>query len=363
MNAIIRKILKSVIWILLPLGVLHWVIVYIRNFLYDHHILKISRLPLPVISIGNLQMGGTGKTPLTIEMISYLQSKNYRVGVLTRGYKRKSKEPLIVTSENESSVELLGDEPSIILKHLKNGVLGVGRDRFQVGQKMLMKHDLDVLVLDDGYQHRQLHRDMDVCLIDVSRWSNHPFLFPFSFLRDTRSSLKRADVLVCTRAENNLNRLTDIENQIHSFTEAPILTAKFVLEDFYTLEGKIIPGEEVQTFSSFGAFCGIGNPHQFYDFLEKSLGFHLEWKWSFPDHFWYDDERLLQALNDAREKGVEVLFTTEKDALKLFLCKESLGNWQQNIWVVKVRLEVDKFEFITNRVEENIKRYRNQKKY
>ena len=161
--------LKYLLWLFLPFGIIHLLIVIVRNKLYDWHIPKTVRLPKPVISIGNIQMGGTGKTPLAITLLTNLQNMGVSVGVLTRGYKRKSTSNMVIRRiEGEDSgglSESTGDEPAVILKRMISGVLGIGRDRWQVGEKILEGTSVDLFLLDDGLQHRRLHRDLDICLI------------------------------------------------------------------------------------------------------------------------------------------------------------------------------------------------------
>lgn len=311
--------LKYLLWLLLPFGIIHLWIVILRNKLYNWHILKTERLPKPVISIGNIQMGGTGKTPMAISMLKYLQSKGVGVGVLTRGYKRKSVEDMIIKPAAVGTNELLesiGDEPAIILKSLTNGALGVGTDRWRVGKRMLEENAIDLFLLDDGLQHRKLHRDLDICLIDVTRWQPHPFLFPFSYLRDCKSSLKRCQAVVLTKTADQHDKAEKLRNRITDKYKIPIFSgdlkpqALIRIRDGVEVHPSQLQGQKV------GAFCGIANPDHFFTMLKRSgIGLVVEKKYS--DHHSYTPKDLRYLKEIIKRKGITVAITTEKDGVKL----------------------------------------------
>lgn len=308
------------VWVLLPLGIIHLLIVVIRNKLYDWQILKTQRLLRPVISIGNIQMGGTGKTPLTIAVLDKLQSEGLKVGVLSRGYKRKSGAEIIMPGGDrdiyKNQYESIGDEPALILKHLKQGALGVGRNRYRVGLKMLEKHPVDVFVLDDGLQHRKLHRDVDICLIDVSRWSRHPFLFPFSYLRDSKSSLKRCHAVVLTKVGKQRDEAQELKQQLHGKYGIPVFEGDLQPQALVDIRGDSELSLAELKGKKVAAFCGIARPSHFFDMLKRS-GVELVLEKKFPDHHHYSSNDLGGLMKTMKEKGVNTAITTEKDAVKL----------------------------------------------
>lgn len=312
--------LRYLLWLLLPLGIIHLLIVSIRNRLYDWKILKTKRLPRPVISIGNLQLGGTGKTPLTITILNKLQSKGLKVGVLSRGYKRKSGDEIIVPGgdrdNHEDHYASIGDEPVLILKHLKEGALGVGQKRYRVGVKMLEAHPVDVFLLDDGLQHRRLHREMDICLIDVTRWKNHPFLFPFSNLRDSKSSLKRCHSVILTKIGDKRDKAEELKRRIQRKYGIAVFEGDLQPQALINIRD----GAEVSLAKLTGhkaaAFCGIADPDYFF-YMLKQNGALLVFEKKFPDHYHYSLGDLGELRRAMSEKGLNTAFTTEKDAVKL----------------------------------------------
>jgi tetraacyldisaccharide 4'-kinase len=298
----IKDIFKYLKWLLLPVGLIHLVFVWLRNVLYDKKIFKAQKLPRPVISIGNIQMGGSGKTPFTVMLVELLQQYSLKVAVLSRGYKRRSRETRIVKQEKQEAetahFEILGDEPLLILQHIEGGILGVGADRYAVGKEILRFHSADIFLLDDGFQHRRLHRDLNICLIDVTRWAAHPFLFPFSYLRDSKSSLRRADIIILTKFE-----------QIPSTAET-LLTR-------LSNEEKIEP-EKIQA-QKVAALCGIANPGNFFDLLK-------------------DLEKVVQSAAGA---GAKWLIVTEKDAVKLKSILSTRDDSGLNVLVFSVSFHLE----------------------
>jgi tetraacyldisaccharide 4'-kinase len=314
------RTLRYFVWLVLPFGIIHLWIVFFRNKLYDWHILKTKRLPKPVISIGNIQMGGTGKTPMTLALLADLQSKGISVGVLTRGYKRNSSEKITIikadAKNNERSWESVGDEPAIILESMTNGALGVGADRWRVGTKILEENPVDLFLMDDGLQHRKLHRDLNICLIDMSCWRPHPFLFPFSYLRDCKSSLKRCHAVVLAKTGDRQDKARNLRKRIGDKYQIPIFEGE--LEP----QALIRVGEEAEINPSkihgqkVAAFCGIANPDYFFTTL-KRIGMKLVIQKKYFDHHNYNRDDLHYLAGIIKEAGVEAIITTEKDAMKL----------------------------------------------
>jgi len=314
------RTLKYLLWLLLPFGIIHLWVVILRNELYDWRILKTARLPKPVISIGNIQMGGTGKTPMTINLLANLQSKGVSVGVLTRGYKRKSAKNMIIhkgDGEDKKGLwESIGDEPAIILEKITNGALGIGADRWRVGKKILEQNPIDLFLLDDGLQHRGLHRDLDICLIDVTRWEPHPFLFPFSYLRDGKSSLKRCHAVVFTKIGDKPDKAQKLRDRIMRRYRIPVYEGDLEAQSLV----RIRDGGEINLTEMRGqkaaAFCGIANPLHFFTMLKQErIDLVLEKK--YPDHhnYIFDDLHYLEGI--IKQKGANTAITTEKDAAKL----------------------------------------------
>lgn len=269
--------------------------VAIRNALYQSGILKARRLARPVISIGNISVGGSGKTPFVIALGELLKQRGIEFDVLSRGYGRRSREIAVV--EPHGSPDQFGDEPLLIARKLGVPVV-VGADRYKAGLFAEEKFSSRLHLLDDGFQHRRLHRDFDIVMLPAS--DLHDMLLPLGRLREPRSSLQRADAVVIP-AELNEQDIQLARNCMKA--EATLWSARRVLE--------IDPG-----ITSAVAFCGLARPQQFFDQL-REINVAIAETMAFSDHHRYsnsDIDRLLQAKTAS---GAECFITTEKDQINL----------------------------------------------
>jgi len=299
-----------------PLSPLYGAVVFARNRSFDAHPERAAHVEVPVVSVGNISTGGTGKTPLTLFLAEGLESAGWRNAVLSRGYGgRRDVDPMSV--EADSDPRQTGDEPLLLARRLGRHRVVVGRKRHAAALRALSQRpDLRCLLLDDGFQHRALHRDLDLLVLDgVLRWGNGRML-PLGNLREPMESLARAHALVVTRAARVPVR-SEIEDwwALHG-SGGPIFWVDFVLgglRRWDTDEPHPLPlAGQGPAF----AWCGLGNPQAFYaDLLlagQSWAGTH-----SFPDHRGPSpaDLRRLQAL--ARAAGAGWMVCTEKDAVKL----------------------------------------------
>jgi tetraacyldisaccharide 4'-kinase len=270
-----------------PLSAIFGAGVCLRNALYDRGILKSRSLARPVISVGNLSVGGSGKTPFVITLGRLLKERGIEFDVLSRGYGRKSKDIAVV--EADGSPEQFGDEPLLIARKLGVPVV-VGADRYQAGLLAEEKFAQSRLhLLDDGFQHRRLHRDFDIVLLSDEDLGDS--LLPVGRLREPFSSLRRADAVVLSAS---------------STVPAPAQSVWRVRRNILF----------IAPMSRVVAFCGIARPEQFFSGLRK-LGMELADTITFPDHHRYvqrDIDRLLQAQTQTGAKG---FITTGKDAINL----------------------------------------------
>jgi len=313
------KIIKLFRWVCVPVVLLYQFFLFLHHNLYAIKLLHRRKLPVPTISVGNIQLGGTGKSTLVIHLIEWLERQGKKVAVLTRGYGRKGSGDLILLKEQQTesvSPQLIGDEPGMIFDRLRSGALGVGANRFRVGKELLKKFPAEVIVLDDALQHRKLKRDLDICLIDVSRWSNLPILFPFTYLRDLPSTLRQVDFIILTKYEGREDFALSLQQRLREKYGIAVEMGKYQIKRIVS----IIEGEEKKkedlVHESLGAFCGIANPEQFKKLLE-SAGFNPVFLQSFPDHHFYSLEDLRKINQQALKKGVKSLLTTTKDAVKI----------------------------------------------
>jgi len=264
--------------------------VWLRNKLYDRGICQVHKLSKPVVSIGNISVGGSGKTPFVITLGGLLKERGIEFDVLSRGYGRNSKETVAV--DPEGSPAQFGDEPLLIARKLRMPVI-VGADRHQAGLLAEAKFPQSKLhLLDDGFQHRRLHRDFDIVLIQPADLHDTPL--PVGRLREGLSALRRADAIVVQPETNLPQPYRNIK---------PVWRARKNIQ-FLLPMGRVV------------AFCGIARPQQFFSGLRK-LGMELADTVAFPDHHRYkqsDIDRLLQAKTRNQAKG---FITTEKDAINL----------------------------------------------
>ena len=287
--------LRLLLW---PVSVLYGDLARLRAWLYARGVLKAKRLSKPVISVGNLTVGGTGKTPMVMWLAERLLAEGKRVGILTRGYKG--------SGGTSDEIEMMK------FRFEKRVLFGVGTDRYVQGLQ-LEKSGVDVFLLDDGFQHLQLARDVNILLLDATNALGREFLLPAGRLREPVPAMQRADLLVITRAETS----PATQAAIAQLQKYPVFSASTRLVGFRRLGAGVqtLAREEIGT-GLFYAFCGIGNPRAFFLDL-KNWGLPLAQTTEFPDHHRYDarDARELEAA--ARTGGAKALVTTEKDAQNL----------------------------------------------
>jgi tetraacyldisaccharide 4'-kinase len=297
-----------------PLAPLYGLAAQARASAYRAGLLSARRLPATVISVGNLTVGGTGKTPFVAWLAHRLSREGKGVGILTRGYggfiqgASRADEP---------------DEVALLRARLGGDVLiSVGRDRF-AGAHPLLAQGVEWFVLDDGFQHFPLVRDVDVVLVDAT----DPFgggLLPAGRAREPRTALRRADVLVITRTAH----APGLESLLQRLSSAPIFYASTVFEGLVAIPddrtsdpaAALADPPRARADSRYFAFCGIGNPEAFFSDLrrwEPELGGALAGKASFPDHYRYCADDLRAIDGAARHAGATTLICTEKDVCNL----------------------------------------------
>ncbi|MEW6676151.1 MAG: tetraacyldisaccharide 4'-kinase [Nitrospirota bacterium] len=299
-----------------------------------------KRLPCKVISIGNITLGGTGKTPATIALAKEVKKRGFKPCILTRGYKGKAKGPCFVSvSSRQYAVSnektgptaycLLptaefGDEPVLMANRLPDVPIIKCADRYKGGlfalnSSLLTPHSSLVFILDDGFQHWSLFRDKDILLID----STNPFanrrLPPLGQLREPISAINRADIIVITRTDEVSNQQSAVNSLIKEIREynarAPIFFAEHRPLKFRAATGDIMPPEWAKEKRLFG-FCGIGSPESFRKTL-LSAGAELIGFKTYRDHYRYTLGDIQVITKDAEQSGVEWIVTTEKDIMRL----------------------------------------------
>ena len=303
-------------------------------------------LETPVISIGGLTMGGVGKSPMVAHLAERLREAGRNPAILTRGYKRKSAEPIVLIPRGETaSLDLTGDEAQMFLR-AGDAHVGIGRNRYDVGVQMEHRFAPDVFLLDDGFQHIRLRRQHDIVLID----GLNPFgggVFPLGRSREPAQGLSRATALVVTRAEPGHHN-TGLERQLRRYSAAPIFRCRVTPREWVDVNSTLtIPVAEAP-FKKVAAFCGLGNPRSFWSTLEE-LKLDLVFHWAFDDHHSYRPGELQRVLAQAQDRGAEALITTEKDALNLCDGTTAIVSPLKLYWL-KIGIEIEREEELLQQI-------------
>lgn len=274
----------------------------IRNRLYDENYITASRPSAFVISVGNLTWGGTGKTTLVKQIAGRLISNGNSVAIVSRGYGRTSRGPLLISDGKQilAGWKEAGEEAYWLARSLPSVPVVVGEDR-EAAVRKLNGLDPEIIVLDDGFQHRRIARDLDLVLIDASENLVKQSVIPFGKLREPLACLGRADAILLTHCANSDPNTT---SWISENLRVPVFHANYQIVD-QALAGRRI-----------AAFCAIGAPHHFFKLL-SSLDAVVVLQKAFRDHHIYAEQDLKDLESEAAKVGAELFVTTEKDAVKL----------------------------------------------
>lgn len=323
MNRAQHEQLQKLSVLLAPLSALYFLGAYARLLCFRLGLLRSYRLGATVISVGNLTVGGTGKTPVTIDLARRLIMQGYRPAILSRGYKRKSGRPVVVVSDGDSILSEptdCGDEPYMMARAVPRAVVIVGSDRKKTGELAIEKYGCDVLLLDDGFQHLRVNRQIDVVLYDYNDEPSTLKLLPGGRLREPLAGLARAHYVVITKVPVDAcpQRMSAIRNTIAKFAPHAFVTAcQFVpdgVQRIYTRQNVAITTK--LNGAKVVAFCGIARPESFFQQL-RQLGADPVSCTTFPDHHWFSENELSELRLQFHEHGADFLITTEKDAVRL----------------------------------------------
>ncbi|NOY23183.1 MAG: tetraacyldisaccharide 4'-kinase [Acidobacteria bacterium] len=335
--------------ILYPLYLLYRLVVNVRNRMYNRGWLKIRKLQVPVVSVGNLTVGGTGKTPTVIALGEALAKEGLKSCVLSRGYHRKDEKKIIEVSA-DSDPYICGDEPVLIARRLEgNATVWVGQNRFKTGTLALEQEAGAVVILDDGFQHRKLYRDLDIVLVDCTVPAIQSRMIPYGILREPFKGISRADVIVLTRSRF----LSDVEPLKHELTkmnpDALVTTADLNISGFVEVSSGKIMAANVLKRKKIVAFSGIGNPLSFKAEL-ITAGIDVSRAFGFPDHAVPSPARLAKVNTVAMEEKVAYIVTTEKDWVKLE--QESIEALRLPLLVCQVNMIIEGMDRILAMIKE-----------
>ena len=311
--------------------------VFMRGALYAVGAFRKRKLPQRVISVGNLTLGGTGKTPAVIHIASLLEKNGKHPVVVSRGYGRKDPSAIVVVSDGQAvfaDSKDGGDEPALIAAKLPGVPVVVGSDRYRAGLVAGQAFSPDTLILDDGFQHVRLRRDLDIVLVDATDPFGNGKLFPAGILREPLSALKRADVVLITRSDEAGERTGPLKARIRRYTKAPVFSSAHRPVDLMNAATG-----EIKTLSALRglpilAFSGIARPALFTSLL-ASLGAEVKAAMVYPDHYAYRKADMEALFQKAAEVKAAMIITTEKDAARL----KSMN--PDGIWALRIELHVD----------------------
>ena len=297
--------------ILFPFAVLYGFITSIRNFLFDYGILKSYSFPIPVIAVGNLSVGGTGKTP-QIEYLIRLLSNKYKIATLSRGYKRKSEG--FILANTTSNAEILGDEPFQFYKKFPNIQVAVDANRKNgIEQLLSQSNKPDVILLDDAFQHRKVKAGFYILLNAYNDLFINDFMLPTGNLRESRSGAKRADMIIVTKCPRDISELA--QNKIkksllrENEKQAEVFFTFIDYDDKIYSNNKTLNVNEVKTVDKL-LLAGIAKPESFFAYLQSENDECL----MYPDHHHFSEKEIVEIKEKAKNK---IIITTEKDFVRL----------------------------------------------
>ncbi len=298
-----------------------------RNALYERGIFKSVSLGVPVVSVGNITVGGTGKTPLVRLISEILADGGERVCILTRGYGRENPKKRILVSDGEqilTNAKKAGDEPLELARHLiGKAVVIADANRVAAGEWARENFAITAFVLDDAFQHQKARRDLDIVLIDATNPFGNEKTLPFGILREPLENLKRADAIVISRANLAAENIANLKSRISKYNPhcSVFVTENRIqnivrLEEFQSSARNANNNLEIKIEKNFLAFCALGNPNNFFAQL-KQENFQIAAEKAFPDHHFYTVRDLENLKQIAVKSGADALLTTAKDAVKL----------------------------------------------
>lgn len=341
-----NRIIRSV---LIPFSLAYSGIMSVRNFFYEIKLFSSARKQIPVISVGNITTGGTGKSPLTILIAEYLIGKNRKVAVVSRGYKRRTSKPMIVCDGDrilldvtESGDELMMISEELIRNHKGKFVVAAGADRSKAIDAVLREFDVDVIVLDDAFQHRKLWRNLDIVLVNAEDYFcdslSHKFTIPSGNLRECISGLKRADLII---QNNKGSKLPAVPFIVKSGKDH--LTLRYNSEYFVDEENVILQHLDKKVI----LFSGLADNESFF-ISAMNMGIEIVDSIGFEDHHEYteaDFDRITQ-----KYTGNEMFVTTHKDFIKLVKLGKFTDEFDLCYLKINLKVETD-LRKLTNKID------------
>jgi tetraacyldisaccharide 4'-kinase len=318
-------LLKSFRYLLLPLAFLYGLIIWIRNWLFDKNILKSASFNFPVICVGNLAVGGTGKTPLTEFLVEFLQQP-YQTATLSRGYKRKTK-GFAIAGKNTTAIDI-GDEPMQFHQKFPGITVAVGEERLvAIPQLLHQKPSTEVIILDDAFQHRSVKAGLNIVLTEYKNLYSRDLMLPAGDLRDVKSSIKRAHIIIVTKCKSNLdeNEKNNIYKELNPLPHQQV----FFTEILYDRPYHIFRHHKAQldATSDVLLICGIANPKPLKEFLNMHVRSFDMLRYADHHIFTSDDLDEIKTCFEKIQSDYKLIITTEKDAVRLQKFEKELSDY------------------------------------
>ena len=306
---------KLLITSLRVVGFPYTIVTNIRNKMYDKKLLPAYSSKSFVISIGNITTGGVGKTPFTLEIAKHYLKLNKRVAILSRGYgaKLSNKEPHLISDGSGSmfTASIAGDEPVWLANNCKGAIVVTCASRIKAEKFVKERFNPDIILLDDGFQHRKMKRDLDIVLVDSKNKFGNKLVLPAGPLREKLNNIQRANKIVVVNKNKDSNDALKYCDHLKKKFEKDIYMCQIVPDYAYD----VFTGEQLLKEKRIMAFSAIGQPESFYNFLKQD--YKLVAVMEFEDHHGYDKEDIIKIINFAQEENIDSIVTTEKDAVKL----------------------------------------------
>jgi tetraacyldisaccharide 4'-kinase len=329
---------------LAPFGWLYECGMRLRNFFFDKGIFRSVAVGVPVVSVGNVTAGGTGKTPIADLVVKQLLEKEKRVAVVSRGYGRKTMGTVVVSNGKRilATVEQGGDEPLLLAQRNPAAIVIVDEQRVRGGIRAVREFGADVIVLDDGFQHRAIQRDVDIVLVDAAHPPVEIPMLPAGTRREPLNALRRATAIVVTKADA-LPDTASLIRELRRYTAAAILTSRYRPVAFRRAKtGFSITMQNVDGKSAV-AFCGIAQPESFRAALE-SIGLRVDAFFPFDDHHVYTEADLQQVVDAVAAHHASYIVTTEKDVAR---CLQGAGHdmiEKDPVFFLEMKVSIDQQE-------------------
>lgn len=344
--------------LLFPFSLVFLCITGIRNFLYQIHLLKSSRFDIPTIGIGNLSVGGTGKSPHTEYLIRLLEDE-FVIGTMSRGYGRKTK-GYLAAGPTSSGFEI-GDEPAQFKRKFPSVHVAVDENRVRGIMNMVHDHpELEVVLLDDVYQHRAIKPGLMILLTEYNAPFFNDFILPLGNLRETRANVKRADIIVVTKCPEQPGRemKNTLLRKIGRYTQAPVYFSSIAYGEIYPMSGAEKPGQISD--QKLFVVTGIANPDNLLKHL-KTKSKELLSK-AFPDHHKFNERDIAEIEREFNSfaRGEGIIITTEKDAMRLLSMSDGIQQKlkQLPIYIQPIHIKFEEADAFNNVIYEYVRQHK-----